>query len=151
MKISNLVIAAIWIYLLADSWLQGRELPELMNRVPLPEVSQLFISVFLAIVFLLSLWITFWQRHTLMEDLPLITRSVDRRFGAGTYRNFLHRFRPIGISILSGLILGTVGTWSTYASTRSQAAYLISWIFLAAALGLLLALVVSHRHPPALR
>jgi hypothetical protein len=151
MKISNIFIGALWIYLLIDAYSQGQQIPELVKPIPELDLSMLFVTGLLLILFAISCYFTFWQRHTLMEQLPLVTRLVDRRFGVGTYRNFCYRLRPIGISIASTLVLGLTGIRATHATTGSTVGYLICYIFLTFGAGLVAAYLLSLRYGPALR
>jgi hypothetical protein len=151
MKLSNFFIAAIWLYLLIDSYFQGQAIPELVRPLAALEVSTRFVSILLSILFVLAFVLTYWQRHSLMTAMPLVTRLVDRRFGAGTYHDFMCRLRPIGISIVSALILGITGMHANSSATGSAAGYLICYVFLALAAGLLAAYLLSQRSGPALR
>lgn len=151
MKFGNILIAAFWLYLLLDGYYQGQALPELVGKLPLPAMSRSLIAVILALLFAFSLAFTFWQRRRLMEDMPLVTRFVDDKFGEGTYRDFCHRLRPVAISVLAGLLIAISGMRATFATTKSPEGYFFSLLFLAVALGLLAAYLLSRRYPPELR
>lgn len=146
----NLLVAAIWAYLLLDSYHQGMALPGLIAELPLPELPFSLMAVVLVLLLPVAAWLTFSQRQRLIEDLPLITAFLDRRFGEGTYRDLNRRFKPVAISIAAGLVLSVSGLRATHASTGDASAYFFSAVFLTVALGLLGAYLLSRRYPPVL-
>lgn len=151
MKISNLLIGAFWVYLLVDAYRQGVALPETVAILALPPIPGVVFASILSVTFVFALALTFFTRQRLMEDIPLITRFVDGRYGLGTYSNFNQRLRPITLSIISGSMLGGFGLHAIHTTTRSSLGYLFCGIFLAVTVGLLSALLLSIRHPPMLR
>jgi len=151
MKISSALIGIFWIYLLSDAFLQGLEMPAIMSMVRVPEVYLPWIAVSILALFAGCLVITFWQRRSLMEDLPLVTRFVDTRFGEGTYKEFSKRLRPVAIATLSTLVLAVSSLGATFSTTKNLEGYLAGFTFLAIALGLLAAYFLSRRYPPRLQ
>lgn len=151
MKIGSLLIGIFWIYLLSDAFLQGLAMPATMSMVRVPEVYLPWIVVGLVALFAGCLVITFWQRRSLMEDLPLVTRFVDTRFGVGTYKEFSKRLRPVAIATLSTFVLAVSSLAATFSTTKNLAGYLAGFAFLAVALGLLAAYFLSRGYPPRLQ
>ena len=151
MKISSLLIGVFWVYLLVDSYRQGVALPETVAILTLPTIPGAVFATILGGSFVFALTLTFSTRIRLIEDLPLVTRLLDGRFGEGTYKDFNHRLRPIALSIICGLILGGFGLHAIHTSTMNPLGYLLSGIFLAFTAGLLIAQLLSFRYPPALR
>lgn len=152
-KYSTAIIAVFWTYLIVDAYLQGLEVPELLEALPLrlPELPAIVWVALLTLIFSTCFFVTFWQRKHLMEDMPYITPAVDRRFGEGAYRNFSRRLRPVAISMVSSFLLALTGLRATFDSTKSTEGYLLSFVFLSIATGLLFALLLSKRFPPELR
>jgi len=151
MSAGNIFIAAFWLFLIVDAYLQGLAVPHLFDGIVLPDFPQPLAVVFLLTVFAICFLVTFRQRRHLVEDMPLITAAMDRRFGEGTYRSFNKRLRPVGISMLSSFILAATALRATFDSTRNPEGYLVSFLFLSIALGLFSAWLLSRRHPPRLR
>lgn len=151
MKISNVLIGVVWIYLVVDAYRQGVALPETAAILTLPTIPGAIFATVLGGSFAFAVILTFTTRTRLVEDLPLVTRFLDKRFGEGTYRDFNQRLRPITLSIICGLILGGFGLHAIHTSTMNPLGYLLSGIFLAVAAGLLVAQLLSFRYPPTLR
>lgn len=151
MMFVDVLIAIFWLFLLSDAFFQGRELPHLLNGIDLPELP-IFVSI-VTILLLASLTsiLTFWQRKNIMEEMPLFSTMVDRIFGTGAYSRITHRLRPVCASILSSLILATVGLYTTYEGSQDRWSYAICLGFLVFAIFMLIAYLVSKRFPPALR
>ena len=145
------LIVLFWLFLLSDAFLQGRELPYLLQEVDLPEL-----PIFMSVVVILVLasfasGLTFWQRKNIMEEMPLVSTWIDRTFGAGAYYRIIHRSRPVCVSILSSLILAMVGLYTTYEGPQDKWSYAICIGFLVFAIFMLIALLASKRFPPALK
>ena len=146
----NLCIALFWIYLIVDSYIQGRGLPALLGEVELPDLPlALFVSAALAISIIASA-LTFWQRKNLMDEMPLVAGKVDRWFGVGSYSRFTHQLRPVWASILSSTVLGVVGVYTTYHLNQHAWSYAISGGTLVFALFMFAAWLLSRRYPPIL-
>jgi hypothetical protein len=150
-KPGNILIAGFWLYLIVDAYFQGTEVPLWVATIDLPDIPIWLVVVSLSVVFATCLGVTFCQRGNLVEDMPLIADAVNRRFGAGTYKNLNARLRPVSLSILSTFILAITALRATYESTRSLPAYLVGVLFLTISLGLLSAFLLSRRYPPELR
>ncbi len=86
-----------------------------------------------------------------MEDMPILSSTVDRVFGKGAYRHFTLRLRPVCASVISSLVLAVVGLYSTYETTQNGWSYAICFGFLALALSMFIAYQTSKQFPPALR
>lgn len=151
MKVSSLLIGVLWTYLLVDSYRQGVALPDTVAILTLPTIAGTVFATILSVSFVFALILTFSTRKRLVEDLPLVTRFVDGRFGTGTYKDFNHRLRPIALSIICGFMLGGFGLQAIHTSTKNPLGYLLCGIFLAVTAGLLIAQLLSFRFPPALR
>ena len=144
----GVIVFAIWAYLLFDAYHQGLALPGMVTELSVPALPMSLMAFVLAVLLPASAWMTFSQRRRLIEDMPLITPFIDRRFGEGTYRDLNRSFRPVAISIAVGLILSISGMRATYTSTGDASAYFLSAVFLAVALGLLAAYLLSRLYPP---
>lgn len=151
MRISTALISIFWIYVLADAYLQGLEIPGLLATISVPEGALPWIVTSLIALFTGCLLVTFSQRRRLMEDLPLVTRWVDSKFGEGTYMDFSRRLRPVAVATLSSSVLAISSLRATYATTKSLTGYLAGAAFSAIALGLLVAYLLSRRYPPKLQ
>jgi hypothetical protein len=151
MKISSLLIGVFWTYLIVDAYRQGVAMPETAAVLTLPTIPAIVFYTCLGLSFAFALSFTFSTRTRLVENLPLVTRFVDKKFGEGTYRDFNHRLRPIALSIISGSLLGGFGLHAVHTSTKSLLGYLLCGIFLAVTAGLLSAQLLSLRYPPTLR
>lgn len=146
----NLFIALFWIFLTVDAYIQGRDLPQLLSRVDLPELP---LATFVAAAFLISLlasFFTFRQRKNLMDEMPIVAARVDSWFGVGSYSRFTHRLHPVWATILSSTILGLVGMYSTYHFDHDVWSYAISSGSLLFAFFMLIAWFLSRRYPPVL-
>lgn len=146
----RVIVIAIWCYLLLDAYHQGMALPGLITALSAPALPISLMVIIVAALFTAAAWMTFRQRHRLIENVPLITPFLDRRFGEGTYRDLNRSFKPVAISIAAGLVLSVSGLRATHASTGDASAYFLGAAFLAVALGLLVAYLLSRRYPPAL-
>lgn len=151
MKLVDVLIVLFWLFLLWDAYSQGRELPGLISGVDLPELP-VVMSIFAILALTISVSIvTFWQRKNIMEDMPFFSTLTDRIFGAGAYRRFTHRLRPVLASMLTSLILAAVGLYSTFEETQDRWSYAICLGFLAFAICMFVAYLASKQFPPALR
>lgn len=149
--ILDLLIVAFWLFLLFDAWLQGRELPRLAAEHDLPDApGALLIGIALAVAAGAGL-LAYRERHRIMDEMPLVTRWVDRWFGEGAYRHFTRRLWPTWASIISSVVLGSVGLHATARSEGSIWSYAVCAGFLALAAALFVAWALSRRYPPALR
>jgi len=146
----NGFILLFWVFLLFDSFVQGRELPLLIAEVELPELP---VFLFVGVAVLGSLTASafvFWQRKNIMDEMPVVAERVDRFFGAGAYSHFTRQLRPTWASILTGLIMGGVGLHETLNSTQGTWSYAISGGTLLFALFMFLAWLFSLKFPPTL-
>lgn len=146
----NLFIALFWMFLIVDSYIQGRDLPILMNDIELPELP---LALFIAAALLVSLAasvVTFWQRKNIMDEMPIVAERVDRWFGVGSYSRFTHQLRPVWASILSSTIMGVAGLYATYQFNQHVWSYAICGGTLLFAVFMFIAWLVSRRYPPVL-
>ena len=151
MRISSLVIGFIWTYLLVDAYFQGRELPSLLDSVALPAIPEQVMWVLLTAPFLVCFGFTFWQRKRLAEEMPLVTKWVDGRFGRGSFEDFNRRLKPVAVSAVSSFILAAAGLYETASTTRQLEGYLVSLVFFSIGSGLLSAYLLSRKYPPMLQ
>ncbi len=151
MKLVNLLIAIFWLYLLFDAYIQGRELPNFILKQDFPELPVVLSTCFILVLATSCGLFAFWQRRNIMEDMPILSSTVDRVFGKGAYRHFTLRLRPVCASVISSLVLAVVGLYSTYETTQNAWSYAICFGFLALALSMFIAYQSSKQFPPALR
>jgi hypothetical protein len=151
MKPRDIAIAIVWIVVLAVNFLTALRMGHLHfppgTVKPFPPT----VAWFVALPFSFLFWSigAFLVRHRLF-DRGWIRDLVDRKWGAGTYRDFLQRLRPTALMILGTLIVGVVGLASTYANEQSAISYFNSAFSLSCGLGLLVAYCLSWRYPPRL-
>lgn len=147
MKTSDFLIAAIWLFFLSDAYFQGRDIPTttLLKNVPLETI--LIILIFPFLFFLLA---AFFQRKSLLLKASWISKFIDKKYGNGTYKKFVHRLKPITLFTLGCLLLGVTGLVSTYLSTKNPSGYLMGGFFISGGLGLLVACLLSVKFPPRL-
>ena len=150
-RLINVLIVVFWLYLLLDAYFQGRELPGLINDLDLPELPVVLSACLVLIITALCGVVTFWQRKNIMEDMPYLSSFIDRVLGKGAYNQFTLRLRPVSASIATSLVLATVGLYSTSQTTQDNWSYLLFFGFLAFALSMFVAYLLSRRFPPALR
>ena len=147
MKPSALAIPAIWLLFLADAVRQGTALP--VTAATFPSFSEAMAFALLIFPFLFFLVAAFIQRKRSFQ-IPLLTKLVDRRLGEGALSRFFARLRPTALFMVACMVLGFTGLLSTYFTTKSQTAFLLSGFFVSAGLGLLGAYMLSIRFPPRL-
>lgn len=151
MRTSSVAIGLIWMYLLIDSYVQGRALPSLLDGLSLPAIPDQVMWAIVTTPFLVCFGFTFWQRKALAEEMPLITKWVDGRYGRGTFKDFNRRLKPVAASAISSFILAAAGTYETASTTGHSAGYLISLVFCSVGGGLLSAYLLSRKYPPMLQ
>lgn len=151
MKAVDILIVLFWLFLLWDAYSQGLELPGLMSEIDLPELPVIMSAFAILVIAGSASFVTFWQRKNIMEDMPFFSTLTDRALGSGAYRRFTHRLRPVCVSMLSSLVLATVGLYCTYEETQDRWSYAICFGFLAFAVCMFIAYLVSKRLPPVLR
>ena len=151
LRLLDLLIVMFWLYLLFDAYAQGRGLPELVAGLDLPRLPVVLAACAILVIAASCGIVTFWQRRNIMEDMPVLSSAVDRFFGDGAYRHFTLQLRPVSASVVSSLILAVAGIHATSQTTRDVWSYAICVGFLAFALCMLAAFLVSQRFPPALR
>jgi hypothetical protein len=148
MKRSSILIVVIWALILVDALRQGLSLPnsELAEGFGMGESALTFLPFPFAFFALAA----FFQRRKLF-DIRFLRKAVDAKFGEGAYISFIERLKP-GLLFMSFCVtLGAAGLITTYLSTKTDGAYVISGSFLSAGLGLLTAYLLSIRFPPRLR
>jgi hypothetical protein len=154
MKPRDITIAVVWIAVLANAFLMALRMGHLIFPAgtvkPFPPTVAWF--VVLPFFFLFSSIGAFLVRHRMFDrlDRGWIRALVDRKWGAGTYRDFLERFRPTVLIMVASLIIGVVGLASTYVNDQSPVSYFNSAFSLSCGLGLLVAYCLSWRFPPRL-
>jgi hypothetical protein len=149
-KVVNALIVVFWLFLLTDSYNQGRDLPGLLADFELPTLP-VFLSTCAILLFSIGCAaITYRQRVHIMEDMPLVTDSVDRCFGHGAYGRFTSKLRPVLASVICSFVLSAAGFYSTYETTRDVWSFMICFGFLSFAGCMLAAYVLSRKFPPAL-
>lgn len=151
MIVVDVLIVLFWLFLLTDSYFQGRELPGLMSKAELPELPIPLSIIAILVVSILASVMTFWQRKHIMEDLPLVSKWLDQMLGIGAYRRITHRLRPVSASILTSLMFAVVGIYTTYTETQDSWSYAICIGFLVFATFMFIAYLGSRRFPPVLR
>jgi hypothetical protein len=152
MKLKDVAVAIVWVIVLADTFFHGIELGHLQTppgtAAPFLPIKVWFVALPLFFIFSsagmflvnrLGLFYAGWLRYL-----------IDWAWGAGSYREFLVRFRPIALMTLVCLLLGVTGLVSTYTNAQNSIAYLFSAVSLSCGLGLLLAYFLSVRLPPRL-
>src|SRR5436190_13839657 len=117
MKRSDIVIAAIWIVVLALALFQGFEARHAAFVPPRPLA--FFMLPFFMIV---SFGVTFLFRRRLIDVAP-VRWLVDRKMGNGAYDRFVERLRLISLLMVVGLVQGITGLLATYATTQNPGAY----------------------------
>lgn len=147
MKPSSPLVPAIWLLFLADAFRQGISLPIAAAKFPpFPETMDVILITF---PFLFLLFAAFIQRERSFR-IPFLTKLIDRWLGEGALGRFLARLRPTALFMVASVVLGLTGLISTYFTTKSYAAFLLSGFFISAGLGLLGAHLLSIRFPPRL-
>ena len=151
LRLLDLLIAIFWIYLLFDAYAQGRDLPELIADLDLPALPVVLAAFAIVVIATLCGVVTFWQRRNIMQGMPVLSSAVDRIFGDAAYRHFTLHLRPVSASVVSSLILTLAGFHATFQTTRDAWSYAVCFGFLAFALCMFVAFLVSKRFPPKLR
>ena len=154
--IVNVLIGAVWLFLLVDAWLQGQEMPTLISEVIEAVSTELTLpspALMGAAALLVSLGtaaLAFWQRHNIMEDMPLLASGCNRFLGTGSYRYITHRLHPLAASVLTSLLLAFATWLHVTPATQSAWTALVSWGFAAFAICMIGAHLLSRRFPPVL-
>lgn len=169
MNLGGILIALIWLILIADAFLEGLQTPLLIAQIELPPLSvwpawidpAWVDSVWLNPVWIIplsmiicggmSFWLAFSQRRRVMEDLPFVTNLIDRNFGQGTYQKLCRQLRPFLLSVLTSFVAAMSCLHATYTTTRHFISYGIGGLLLATAIGIFGAYLLSRRHPPLLQ
>jgi hypothetical protein len=151
MKLRDIAIAIVWIVVLADTFSKAIKIGHAHNPpgtvAPFPPIEFAFVA--LPLFFLFSSIGVFFLRRRQFEG-GWMRHLVDWKWGAGTYREFLERFKPVALMMVAALIVGIVGLVSTYANDQNWYAYFGSAFSLTCGLGLLVAYFLSLRFPPRL-
>lgn len=147
----DLIILTFWLYLIYDSYAEGKALPGLLQSLELPDLPLIVFALSAFIFGLVASVITFWQRHNIMDELPVISTYTDKFFGEGTYQGFMSRYRPIAASVVSSMVLASVGLYNTYHGPGTPWSYGVCFCFMAYAVCMSITMLISKRNPPVLR
>ncbi len=151
LRILDVLVLLFWLFVLTDSYAQGRELPALLAGTDLPELPVVSASLVIVIGSVVTAGLTFWQRQNIMETMPVVQNALDRVFGAGAYQHLTHRLRPVLMSVLSSVVLAAVGFYTNFRGTGEVWSYAIFSGFLSFSLMMLSVLLISRSFPPTLR
>lgn len=145
------LIVVGWAWLLIEAWFEGQELPALLAQLPVFPTLSWPIAPGLVAVAAVTALATFHERRRLSEEVPLVTKFVDRRFGEGTYHALNERMRPVLLSMLGTVVLAISCASATQATPGEPRGHLVTAGAVAAATGLCAALLLSRRYPPVLK
>ena len=145
MRLSDILIVAIWLFLLAGALRTGLLVTTRAKFAPPAIVAPYLLAFF----FVFSFAAAFFQRNLRWEGI-FINKLVDRIWGTGTCDAFMRRFKPARLMMLFCLIVGIVGLITTHIGTQDYPAYFTSSFALAIGLGLLTAYLLSLKFPPTL-
>lgn len=146
-------IFLVWLFILGDSLYQAIELPpsfvDISDKLPdLPLALMLAGALILPAI---PCGFTFWQRQNLMEDMPLVSKKMDQWFFEGAYGYFMSRLYPIHASIITSLIIGSVGGWLTYKTSAGIWSAVVCLGSLLFSVYMLITVAFSRRYPPVLK
>ena len=150
-KVLDVMIVLFWLFVLVDSYLQGREIPGLLSQAELPQLPVVLTAVAVLILCGIASGVTFWQRKNIMEEMPVLSTLTDRIFGEGAYHHLTHRLRPVMMSMLTSLVLGTVGFYTTMQESPNDWSYAVCIGSLLFSMTMLIAYYASRRYPPELK
>ena len=139
----NTIIASIWLLTLADAVRQGIYFPGVMaegieRSVPVHTfVWEIVVFGLLGPPFLILM------RSLLVKYVPklrrrrggLLTRWMDRRWGAGSVELFVQNLRPMALMALTGVVLGLVALLSCLYFEASPVAFSFASFFLSSGIG----------------
>ena len=155
MKLGDVIIAAIWIWVLGSSLYRGLEIGRSgsWDAAPPPAAAVIIWLIF----FLFTSIVPFlgrgradvWGRSK-WGPSGLVGQWIDRRWGAGTCSAAARRFKPTALMSLTALTFGITSLVSNYANAQSWPSYQGSGFFLSVGLGLGVAYVLSLRFQPRL-
>jgi hypothetical protein len=147
----DVAIALSWAWLLVEAWFEGQEIPGLLAELPVFPALSWPIVVGLIAVAPVAGGSAFLERKRLSDEVPVVTRLVDRWLGAGPYRALNDRMRPVLLSVLGTAVLAVSTAAATRAASGEPRGLLIAAGAAAAAIGLTTALLLSRRYPPTLK
>lgn len=138
MKKSSIIVAIIWLYSVGISVLQGFTLPtsQIAHGIPIPWQ----ILVCLPLIIVIGAFFN--------KEIPgsfLIGRSIDQRFGQGTYRSFMISLKPELLFSCMCFGIGIVGFLRTFQLGGPSGAFSMSGFFISGGLAFFAAHVISRR------
>jgi hypothetical protein len=147
MKPGDVVIAAIWALVLAQSLYRGIVDGRANFSAPDPPLAA---AAFIWLLFFLfSAIVPFLSRRNFAGRAEgFVMEWIEQKWGAGTCVAIVQRFKPFALMSSFGLTYGIAALISNYANEQSWPEYFISGFFLSVGLGLLAAYALSLRFPP---
>lgn len=145
------LVAASWAVLLFDAYHQAEEIPLVLSKVSIPDIPLWCISSAVLIVPVGIATGTFWQRKRIMEELPVVSKLMDRWFFEEAYGFLMNRLHAVYASIASSLLFGAFGIHVTHATSQSLLCYGLFFGSVFFSICMLVAVALSRRYPPRLR
>ena len=138
-------------FVLTDSYIQGRELPGLLAETELPELPWGWAALVIVTGSVVAAGLTFWQRRNIMQTMPVLQNALDRVFGQGSYLHLTYRMRPVLMSVLTSSVLAVVGLYTNFVGKGEVWSYAIFSGFFFFSLTMLSVLLISRYFPPELK
>jgi hypothetical protein len=138
MKKINLIVAAIWIYVVGTGIVQGYTLPSSELALHFPFPWQILVVMPLIIV----------AGAFFNKEIPgefSIGKRVDEKFGNGTYRRFLRTLKPELLFALMSFGIGIVGLIRTNILTGPAGAYSVCIFFISAGISFSIAYYIARK------
>ena len=151
LRVLDLLVCLFWMFVLADSYIQGRELPGLLAETELPELPWGWAVLVIVTGSVVIAGGTFWQRQNIMQTMPVLRNALDRVFGEGSYLHLTYRMRPVLMSVLTSIVLAAVGLYTNFVGKGEVWSYAIFSGFVFFGLTMLSVLLISRRFPPELK
>ena len=144
-------ILVSWAFLLFDAHQQANEIPAMLANFTLPQIP-LWLIMGGGISIPIGIAVgTFWQRKRIMEELPLLTKLLDRWLFKDAYKFFMNRLHAVYASIASSCLFGILGIHITHTTTQSLLGYGLFFGSVMFSICMLFAVAASRRYPPILR
>ena len=151
LRILDMLVLLFWLFVLTDSYIQGRELPGLLAETELPELPVVWAVIVIVTGSVVTAGVTFWQRQNIMQTMPVVQTALDRTFGQGAYHHLTHQLRPVLMSVLTSIVLAAVGFYTNFKGTGEVWSYAIFSGFIFFGLMMLSILLLSRHFPPELK
>ena len=151
LRVLDLLVFLFWIFVLTDSYIQGRELPGLLAEFELPELPWGWAVLVIVTGSVVTAGVTCWQRQNIMQTMPVLQNALDRIFGQGSYLHLTYRMRPVLMSILTSIVLAIVGLYTNFVGQGEVWSYAIFSGFVFFGLTMLSVLLISRYFPPELK